>query len=211
MSSTLTDFVSQIAATSLAEWVAVVLAIAYVFLAAKQNSWCWLCAFASTAIYTWLFWQVTLPFQSILNFFYMVMAGYGYYQWSKGNDGDSEKPVISWPLWVHVVIVPVLLLSAWGISKLVTSQFNSEHLLLDASIHLLSVVTTFMVAHKVLQNWIYWFFINLASAFLYFQVGMALSACLFLGYVGFAIFGYLQWLAQWNKQNGSEYPHSSIA
>lgn len=69
MSAFFTEFLSQIAATSKLEWLAVVLAIAYVLLAAKQNSWCWLCAFASTAIYTWLFWQVTLPFQSMLNFF----------------------------------------------------------------------------------------------------------------------------------------------
>jgi len=209
MNAFMTDFWSQIAATSLAEWVAVVLAIAYVLLAAKQNSWCWACAFFSTAIYTWLFWQVTLPFQSVLNVFYMMMAGYGYYQWTRGR-GEVEKPVRSWPLWVHIMLVPTLLLCAWGLSTMVSFQFNSEHLLLDASIHLLSVVTTFMVAHKILQNWIYWFFINLASAFLYFQVGLALSACLFLGYVGFSVFGYLQWLTQWEKQNDSENYHSSF-
>ncbi|HBI75965.1 MAG TPA: transporter, partial [Alteromonas macleodii] len=52
MANFFSEFTSQIAATSLLEWVAVVLAIAYVLLAAKQNSWCWLCAFVSTAIYT---------------------------------------------------------------------------------------------------------------------------------------------------------------
>ena len=200
----MTDFIAgfsaQIAATSALEWVAVVLAIGYVLLAALQNSWCWLCAFVSTAIYTWLFWQVTLPFQSALNFFYMVMAIYGYYQWSKGTGEGDHKPVWYWPLKYHVAIVPTMLLLALGLSQVAQSQFNSEHLLLDASINLLSVVTTFMVAHKVLQNWVYWFFINLASAYLYFQVGYALSACLFLGYVGFSLFGYYQWHKQYRDQ-----------
>lgn len=50
-----------------------------------------------------------------------------------------------------------MLLMAWGLSLVAGSQFNSEYLLLDASINLLSVVTTFMVAHKILQNWVYWF------------------------------------------------------
>ena len=90
----MTDFIphffEQIAATSLAEWVAVVLALAYVWLAARQNRWCWLCAFISTAIYTWLFWQVTLPFQAILNLYYMMMAGYGYYQWNRQAAGDQH-------------------------------------------------------------------------------------------------------------------------
>ena len=204
-------FLSQIAATSPLEWVAVLLAIGYVLLAAKQNSWCWLCAFVSTAIYTWLFWQVTLPFQSALNFFYMIMAGYGYYQWSKGGTDSSEtKPVRSWPLWIHFTIVPSLLIGAWLLTQAAASQFNSDYLLLDACINVLSVVTTFMVAHKVLQNWVYWFFINLASAYLYLQVGYALSACLFLGYVGFSLFGYYQWLLQWKGQNERERHTASL-
>ncbi|GEA06125.1 nicotinamide mononucleotide transporter [Alteromonas sp. KUL42] len=194
------EFTSQIIATSLLEWVAVVLAMAYVLLAAKQSSWCWLCAFLSTAIYTWLFWQVTLPFQSALNFFYMIMAGYGYYQWAQGAEDGETKRVTHWPLLVHVAIVPAMILLAWGLSYLASSQFNSEHLLLDASINLLSVVTTFMVAHKILQNWVYWFFINIGSAYLYFQVGYVLSACLFMAYVGFSVFGYYQWRVQYKEQ-----------
>lgn len=202
MGDFLANFTSQIASTSPLEWCAVVLAMAYVFLAARQNSWCWLCAFVSTAIYTWLFWQVTLPFQSALNFFYMVMAGYGYYQWSKGGEDGEGQPVRYWSWWVHALIVPVMLFAAWGLSVLASSQFNSSYLLLDASINLLSVITTFMVAHKILQNWVYWFFINIASAYLYFQVGYALSACLFLGYVGFSVYGYIQWRAEYREQRG---------
>ncbi|BFT31020.1 nicotinamide riboside transporter PnuC [Alteromonas sp. D210916BOD_24] len=200
MSDFITGFSTQIAATSIVEWVAVVLAIGYVLLAAIQNSWCWLCAFVSTAIYTWLFWQVTLPFQSALNFFYMVMAIYGYFQWTKSSTEGDSKPVWYWPMRYHVLIVPLMLIAAWSLAHIAQSQFNSEFLLLDASINLLSVVTTFMVAHKVLQNWVYWFFINLASAYLYLQVGYVLSACLFLGYVGFSVFGYYQWHKQYREQ-----------
>lgn len=210
MADFIASFSEQIAATSLLEWVAVVLAIGYVLLAALQNSWCWLCAFVSTAIYTYLFWQVTLPFQSALNFFYMIMAVYGYYQWSKGGSGSEKSAIIHWPWWVHSLLVPTLLLLAWGLSIMASSQFNSDFLLLDASINLLSVITTFMVAHKILENWVYWFFINIASAFLYFQVGYTLSACLFAGYVVFSIFGYYQWMMQYNKQSRNvEYPPAS--
>ncbi len=194
-------FIQQIAATSLAEWLAVGLAIAYVWLAARQNSWCWLCAFLSTAIYTYLFWQVTLPFQSLLNFFYMIMAIYGYYQWKKGQQTSSG--VQSWPWFWHMAIVPTLLLAGWGLASVASGQFNNEFLWLDACIQVLSVVTTFMVAHKVLQNWVYWFFINLASAYLYAQSGLILSACLFTGYVGFSVYGYWQWLGQWKMQHES--------
>ncbi|RDV25268.1 nicotinamide riboside transporter PnuC [Alteromonas aestuariivivens] len=199
------QFVNQIAATSLAEWLAVVLALAYVWLAARQNSWCWLCAFVSTSIYTWLFWQVTLPFQAALNVFYMVMAVYGYYQWGKESSADTG--IRSWPLWWHLLLIPALWLAALGLANLAASQFSSQHLWLDASIQLFSVITTFMVAHKVLQNWLYWVVIDIASAYLCLQTGLLLSACLFLGYVGFAVYGYWQWNREWEGQYATEGPH----
>ena len=140
----------------------------------------------------------------------MVMAAYGYYQWTSGVKSGETASVITLPKKVHAVLVPLLLLCAFGLSTLAASQFNSDHLLLDACIQMLSITTTFMVAHKVMENWVYWFFINLASAYLYFQVGMALSSCLFLGYVGFSIYGYMQWRAQWLGYDESKQHHSSF-
>lgn len=203
MSQTISTFLTQIAATSLMEWVAVLLAVGYVWLAARENPWCWACALFSTAIYTWLFWQVSLPFQSALNVFYMIMAVYGYYQWHGGAGQADTKAIRSLAWWHHLLLVPSVLAVAWGLATLAASQFNNAYLHLDASIHLLSVVTTFMVAHKFLQNWVYWFFINSASAYLYWQSGLVLSACLFVGYVGFSIYGYLRWRRQWKYGDGS--------
>ena len=198
MEQILSQLVEQIVATSLAEWLAVVLAIAYVLLAARQSAWCWLAALTSTAIYTWLFWQVALPFQSALNLFYMVMAVYGYWQWhhKPGEDKSVQSRSLSW----HVLAVFGLTAVAVGLGKLAATQFNSEYLWLDAAINVFSVATTFMVAHKILQNWIYWFVINTAAVFLYRQSGLILSACLFLGYVGFSVYGYNQWKQEWSER-----------
>ena len=198
MEQILSQLVEQIVATSLAEWLAVVLAIAYVLLAARQSAWCWLAALTSTAIYTWLFWQVALPFQSALNLFYMIMAVYGYWQWhhKPGEDKSVQSRSLSW----HVLAVFGLTAVAVGLGKLAATQFNSEYLWLDAAINVFSVATTFMVAHKILQNWLYWFVINTAAVFLYWQSGLILSACLFLAYVGFSVYGYNQWKQEWSER-----------
>ena len=78
------DFLStaqqQLLATSAWELLAVLLAIAYLFLALRENSLCWYCALASTAIFTSLFWDVSLLMESALNVYYMAMAVYGWWQ-----------------------------------------------------------------------------------------------------------------------------------
>ena len=68
-----------------AEIVAVVLAIAYLVLAIRQSVWCWPCAFVSTGIYIVLFHEVALFMESALNAFYLAMAVYGFWVWTRGG------------------------------------------------------------------------------------------------------------------------------
>ena len=77
------------------EMAAVVFAIAYLLLAVRENILCWAFAFISTAIYTVLFWDVSLLMESALNVYYMAMAVYGYHQWTRGgSNGGADR---RWP------------------------------------------------------------------------------------------------------------------
>ena len=92
------------------EYIGVALGIAYIFLAMKQSLWCWPVAFVSTTIGTLLFWQGLLYMESLLNFYYLLMAIYGWWQWrgsKQKNEPDSEsglieKQIISWSVLTHV-------------------------------------------------------------------------------------------------------------
>lgn len=86
------------------ETVAVVLAVAYLLLAARENIWCWACAFVSTAIYIGLFYSVALLSESLLNVFYLVMAVYGWWQWRGGGAGVNRE-IHCWPWRRHVLVI----------------------------------------------------------------------------------------------------------
>lgn len=187
---------------TLLEWFAVLLAVAYVWLAARQNVWCWLCAFVSTAIYTWLFWQHTLPFQSGLNIYYMLMAIYGWYQWQGSQ--QQERQVSLWSLTKHIIAIVVLAFTSWGLAKFFSHWFDPKYVYLDVFTTVFSVFTTVLVAHKVLENWLYWIVINSAIAYLTFIKGMHPTALLYLAYIGFAIYGYLKWRTSINDEDKSE-------
>ena len=81
-------------AMSAAESLAVVLALAYLLLAAREHIACWACAFVSTAIYTVVFWDASLLMEAALNVYYMAMAVYGWQQWRYGgaaHEGGSIR------------------------------------------------------------------------------------------------------------------------
>ena len=196
------DFLStaqqQLLATSVWELLAVLLAIAYLLLALRENSLCWYCALASTAIYTGLFWDVSLLMESALNVYYMAMAVYGWRQWrgSKGvltNSGKSAIEISTWPLRNHLL--------AWGFiavltvvsGSLLANNTSAALPYLDSFTTWGSVLTTWMVTRKILENWLYWVVIDSVSIALYIDRGLYLTSLLFVAYVIIVVFGYLSW------------------
>ena len=185
------QFLAQLAAQSMLEVIAVVTAIGYVWLAARQNIWCWLCGGISTAIYTYLFWEVSLPFLVLLNGYYFAMAFYGAFRWS--NAEHDHEPIEQWPLRKHLFYILVLFVATMLIIQLASLALDPEYLYLDAFITVFSVYATLMTAERVLENWLYWIVIDICAAYLYFEKGLALTGCLFAAYTLFAMYGYVEW------------------
>ena len=84
-------------AISAAEAAAVGFGIAYLALAVREHIACWYAAFISTAISVYVFWDVSLFMESLLNVYYMAMAVYGWYQWRGNRVQQAGLAVSTWP------------------------------------------------------------------------------------------------------------------
>jgi len=184
---------AAVSATSPWEAVAVVLAIAYLLLAARGHSACWACALASTAIYTVLFWEVSLPMQSLLNAYYMAMAVYGWRQWRAGGTHGAGLSITTWPWRRHLAVIGTVCALTAANGYALAQHVDSAWPYVDAFTTWGAVVTTFMVARKVLENWLYWFVLDAIAIPLYLERGLLLSAVLFALYLVIVVGGYLTW------------------
>jgi nicotinamide mononucleotide transporter len=193
MQSLVTILQQQAATLSLVEVVAVVMALLYLFLAIRQNIWCWFGAGISTAIYVYLFLDAKLYMQSALNGFYFGMAIYGWIVWRSGQTEEKQLPVVSWPLMTH--IYAILLIAAVGLFNgyVLDTQTDSQHAYVDSIIAWGAIWTTFLVARKVLENWWYWLVIDIASIFIYWSRDLQLTSVLFAVYVLMIPFGLVSW------------------
>lgn len=146
--------VSQLLATSPWEAVAALLGLAYLLLAVRRNLLCWLCAFISTSIYLALFARAALYMQSLLQVFYLAMAVYGFIDWRKGRTAEGEVVIRSWtPAWhamVAVAVVAASVVNGW----LLAHYTNAAAPYVDSFVTWGSVVTTWMVARRVIENWL---------------------------------------------------------
>ena len=206
---------------SLLEAGAVVCALAYMVLVAREHIACWAFAFLSTALFTYVFFEAALSFSMLLNIYYMVMAGYGFWQWRQPNnqatdsatkintatcaadtraDGSPQTKTATSihtrnPTF-HLMLISVgLLVSAVLIAWTMEYSFNHAMLVgvLDIVVSVFSIIATVMVAHKVYENWFYWMAINAAAVVLYSLSGLYMSAGLFVVYFVFSLYGWREW------------------
>ncbi|NNE05438.1 MAG: nicotinamide mononucleotide transporter [Xanthomonadales bacterium] len=183
------------------EALAVALAVAYLLLAIRQNIWCWAAAAASTLIFLFVMYQAGLYMESALQVFYLAMAGYGWWQWRGGAARGGALAVTTWPLRNHLValaVIALLVVSSGGLLQ----QFTQAALpFWDSLTTWGAVVATYMVARKILENWIYWFVIDAISVGLYTARGLNLTALLFVAYLVMIVIGYRSWRASMPNNN----------
>lgn len=176
------------------EAAAVLLAVTYLLLAIRQNAWCWPAALLSASIYLVLMFQSRLYMQSVLQLFYMAMAVYGWVHWQRDTE-DGPPMVLSWGRSDHIVPLLVIAIPGLLIGFLLAHLTAAAFPYLDALAACGAIVTTWMVARKVLQNWHYWFVIDAVSVYLYASQGLWLTALLFMVYLVLILVGYRQWRA----------------
>lgn len=183
------------------EAVAVLLGVAYLLLAMRESLWCWHAAFWSTLIYLFLFWHVGLPMESVLQIYYLGMAVYGWWCWrGAGSTAEQVPSIRTWPWRNHVLAIAVLL-AASTLSGGVLSALGLGRLpYLDSFTTWGAVLTTWMVAQRLLENWLYWLVVDAVSLFLYVDRGLHLTAALFVVYLVIVVFGYLRWRRHYREQ-----------
>jgi nicotinamide mononucleotide transporter len=183
------------------ETLAVALGVAYLVLAMRENSLCWYCAFFSTALYVWIFGDVSLYMESALNVYYMGMAIYGWFQWQRGGINHEGLEIIRWTAKQHGLAISAIVLAALVSGYLLSIGTDARLPYLDSLTTWGSILTTVMVARKVLENWLYWIVINSISIYLYLDRGLEQTASMFMLYLVLAILGYYAWRKKHAGQN----------
>ena len=170
---------------------AVISGILYIILAAKENVWCWLAASISVCLYMYINYDLGYYSQAALQIFYLFIAIYGYVMWNKL---DPER-IKEWSEKKHLFIIFIGAIITFIIGFILTEYVeDSEQPILDSLTTVFSVFASYMVAKKVLGNWLYWIVIDSLIIYLYYIQGEFILALQFLVYIIIAVYGYFSWI-----------------
>jgi nicotinamide mononucleotide transporter len=197
------EIVAQIQQLPPLEAAAVLFGVAYLALAVRESLWCWPAAFISSALFIVLMaGEPRLYAQVALNVFYAAMAIYGWYQWRLGGRraNDAALAISTWPLQTHLLAiggtVVVGLVAGWLLDRSTDAAFPY----LDSLFTVASIVTTYMVTRKILENWHYWLVVDSLGLYLYWQQELYLLVCLFVLYLVLVVIGLVRWRREWRAQ-----------
>lgn len=196
MSDLLSTLLSQLQSMAAWELLAVACALIYLALAMYEKISCWYFAFVSTAIYTVIFWKVSLLMESALQVYYLVMAVFGWWQWRKPADASKALQIHCWNWRHHFLAITAILVLSVTSGYLLERYSQAAMPFVDSFTTWGAVITTYMVARKVLENWIYWFVIDGISIYLYLDRGLIFTAALFVIYEVMVVVGFWHWRKQ---------------
>ncbi len=176
---------------SLVEYLAVALSLLGVVYSIYQNIRFWLWNILASLLYAWVFFEVGLYSDMELQFFFVALSLYGWWQWNKKQ--ESAQPTWSSPLsllWGFMAALGFAACSGWlhlQYAPGVSFPF------LDAGLTGMSIWATYLASKRKMENWILWTFINLSYVFMYYFKGLNLTALLYFCFVFLSLKGFLTW------------------
>lgn len=178
----------------------VLFSVLYLVLAIRESLWCWPAAFLSSVLTIVVMLGARLYSEAALNLFYAAMAVYGWYQWRYGGGTKRELPIGVWSLKTHAIAIGGSIVVSTAIGWLMSRHTDAAFPYLDAFVTVSSIVTTYMVARKILENWLYWLVVDSLSLYLYSQRDLYLYVGLFALYLVLVVIGLIRWHRDWRAQ-----------
>ncbi len=173
----------------------------YLYFSIKQKIWLWPLGILTSGFYIFVFFNSNLYADMGLNVYYVIISIYGWYYWLFGKNSKnseflktSKLDAIGWLITV-ISIILIWVLLAIVLIKL-PQHINippSDLLYWDSFTTSASIVATYLLARKKIEQWLLWIIIDAVSAGLYIYKELYPTVLLFLVYTILAFVGYLQW------------------
>ncbi len=195
------------------EWWATVSGAVAVWLSARENAWSWILGLLNVVLAFGLFYQIQLYPDMFLQAFFFVTNLIGWWQWKypKVNEANQNHELrisrLSLKQWAWVIVMGIFFTGLMGtfagnLSNWLPTVFSkpSAFPYLDSFTTIVSIVATFMLIRKKVEAWFMWLLVDVISTYMYFIKDVKLYSLLYLAFCFIAVFGMVNWVKRYKKQ-----------
>lgn len=166
--------------------------LAFIILLIRQQISCWAFGIVGSLLSVYLFVNAKLYFEAFLYLFYAAMGLWGWLRWHR-KQAENDNPVVRWRIQAHCLAIALCSSIALAMGYGALSFTDAERPFFDATTTVFSFLATFMEINKILEGWIYWIVINVASIWLYQDRSLDIYAMLIGLYAALSVWGFFSW------------------
>jgi nicotinamide mononucleotide transporter len=176
------------------ELLGAILGLLYILLSIRQNKWCWPIGLLTSVLYIYVFLVTKFYADMLLQVYYVGASIFGWYNWTYGGKNGRKVLPVRWVklrewAWIAAVTTALFIIMAYVLKYHTDSPIPYWDAFTTAG----SFVATWMLAKKMIENWLFWIVVDAVSLGLYIYKGLYATVVLFVVYTFLAIIGYMQW------------------
>jgi len=176
------------------EILAFVLSVAMVLLNLRVNPWAWPLAIASSLLYALLFASSKLYGEAGLQFVFVGVSLWGWWQWLRAPDAADAHTKVGWMSRRGIAVAAFATAAAWPLLALLLMRLtDSDVPWLDALPTVASVTGQVLLGLKRVENWPVWLAVNLFSVGLFAYKGLWLTTLLYAVFAALSVIGWRAW------------------
>jgi nicotinamide mononucleotide transporter len=163
-----------------------------VWLLIRQNIWNWPIGIANNIVYVIVFYKSGLFADSGLQFVYMAIAFYGWWNWLHGGVDRSELKVhrTSAQGWLGYLAMAAV---STGVLYWILRHTPSNVPLADGLTTALFLTAQYMMSRKLIENWWFWIVGDVLVIGLYLYKHLYLTSGLYVVFLAMSIAGLIEW------------------
>lgn len=177
------------------ELTAVVFGLLSVWFSRKNSTLVYPTGLITTSIYVYLLFHWRLLGDMLINGYYFLMGIYGWYFWSKKENGITINKISrvtkfeNYVLWIWFFVSLVLV----NVVYLIFGIWGSIVGHIDAMTTAIFFVAMLLMVRRKIENWIFWIVGDIVSVPLYLYKGLTLTSLQYFIFTLLAIAGYITW------------------
>ncbi|OJV86651.1 MAG: hypothetical protein BGO34_03995 [Bacteroidia bacterium 44-10] len=175
------------------EIIGAIIGLLYLYLEYKANKWLWPVGVLMPVVYVWIFFQSKFYADMGINVYYFFASIYGWARWTKHQTEGDELPISHTPR-RYILPLSVIGTALFAIIAFILIRFTDSPVPYgDSFTTALSILGMWMLAQKYVEQWWFWFVVNIISCGLYVWKGLYPTSILFAIYSVISVFGYFKW------------------
>ncbi|EOA04181.1 MULTISPECIES: nicotinamide riboside transporter PnuC [Herbaspirillum] len=175
------------------ELVSFALAVLTVWLNIGQNHWAWLFSILSSLLYAAVFADARLYGDAGLQFVFVAVSVWGWYQWLRGGEQHRPLQVSTLTRSGWAMMATAWLAGWWLLSWFLQRYTDTDVPHMDGFLTAGSLVGQFLLSRKKLENWLVWIAVDVLYVGLYLYKHLTLTAMLYALFVVMAAAGWRRW------------------